>query len=94
MIEHWTTFELVLNFEKNVFLPSQALSGVMLGLSWVDLRTIWVNLGGYLALGPFGMVWHSWAHFELVGPIWAWLAMLGHGWAHGPKFGRNSENPV
>ena len=61
--------------------------GVMLGLSWVDLRATWVNLGAILSWAHLGLVGHSWAYLGLVGLIWAWFGMVGHSWAHSRPFG-------
>ena len=67
----------------------------MLGLSWVDLRATWVNIGAILSLANLGMVGHSWAHLGLVGPIWVWLGTFVHGllglqiWAWFGKFGHD-----
>ena len=55
--------------------------GVMLGLSWVDLRASWVNIGAILSLAHLGMVGHSWAHLGLVGHSWAHSGPFGPGWA-------------
>ena len=73
--------------------------GVMLGLSWVDLRATWVNIGAILSLAHLGMVGHSWAWFCIVGPIgaiWALLGIVcpfGHGWPSCANLGMVGPSP-